>query len=128
MSDIYEGLTGEAEREAAYEGFVWKNLRRNYAGHFVHGMLGMTGFRLVNAPTFIPAYLHQISGSDFFVSLGASLQQLGGVISPIAGAAQILPHEAFIGGFAFGFTGNAFVDVAHSAAACWMVKPEVRRL
>ena len=103
MSDIYEGIEGEHEREAAYEGFVWKNLRRNYAGHFVHGMLGMTGFRLVNAPTFIPAYLHMISGSDFFVSLGASLQQLGGVISPIAGAAQIehrkkiMPVSMFLG-------------------------------
>jgi len=103
MTDIYEGIEGEAEREAVYEGYVWKNLRRNYAGHFVHGMLGMTGFRLVNAPTFIPAYLHLISGSDFFVSLGASLQQLGGVISPIAGAAQIehrkriLPVSMFLG-------------------------------
>jgi MFS family permease len=103
MSDIYAGIEGEAEREAVYEGFVWSNLRRNYAGHFVHGMLGMTGFRLVNAPTFIPAYLHLISGSDFFVSLGASLQQLGGVISPIAGAAQIehrkkiLPVSMFLG-------------------------------
>jgi len=104
MSDsIYDGLTTEREREAAYESYVWKNLRRNYAGHFVHGMLGMTGFRLVNAPTFIPAYLHLISGSDFFVSLGASLQQLGGVISPIAGAAQIehrkkiLPVSMFLG-------------------------------
>ena len=104
MTDIYAGIESESEREALYEGFVWKNLRRNYAGHFVHGMLGMTGFRLVNAPTFIPAYLHQISGgSDFFVSLGASLQQLGGVISPIAGAAQIehrtkiLPVSMFLG-------------------------------
>ena len=103
MSDIYQGIDDEVEREAVYEGFVWKNLRRNYAGHFVHGMLGMTGFRLVNAPTFIPAYLHLISGSDFFVSLGASLQQLGGVISPIAGAAQIehrkriLPVSMFLG-------------------------------
>ena len=103
MSEIYDGLKTEDEREAAYEAFVWKNLPRNYAGHFVHGMLGMTGFRLVNAPTFIPAYLHLISGSDFFVSVGASLQQLGGVISPIAGAAQIehrkkiLPVSMFLG-------------------------------
>lgn len=103
MTDIYAGIADDAEREAVYEGFVWSNLRRNYAGHFVHGMLGMTGFRLVNAPTFIPAYLHLISGSDFFVSLGASLQQLGGVISPIAGAAQIehrkriLPVSMFLG-------------------------------
>ncbi|MBS0470713.1 MAG: MFS transporter [Proteobacteria bacterium] len=103
MSDIYAGLNSEAEREAAYEGFVWNNLRRNFVGHFIHGMLGMTGFRLVNTPTFIPAYLHLLSGSDFIVSLGTSLQQLGGVISPIAGAAQIehrkkiLPVSMFLG-------------------------------
>jgi len=103
MSDIYAGIESEHEREAAYESFVWKNLRRNYAGHYIHGMLGMTGFRLVNAPTFIPAYLHFLSGSDLIVSLGASLQQLGGVISPIAGAAQIehrkkiLPVSMFLG-------------------------------
>ncbi len=103
MSDIYAGLNSDDAREAAYEGFVWKNLRRNYAGHYIHGMLGMTGFRLVNAPTFIPAYLHFLSGSDIIVSLGTSLQQLGGVISPIVGAQQIehrkkiLPVSMFLG-------------------------------
>jgi MFS family permease len=77
------------EAEAAYERFVWANLPRNFAGHFIHGMLGMTGFRLFNAPTFLPAYLHLLSGSDFVVGLGQSLQQLGGVISPVIGATQI---------------------------------------
>ena len=84
------------EAEAAYERFVWTNLPRNFAGHFIHGMLGMTGFRLFNAPTFLPAYLHMLAsslhlpfGSDFIVGLGQSLQQLGGVISPVIGATQI---------------------------------------
>jgi MFS family permease len=77
------------EAEVAYERFVWANLPRNFAGHFIHGMLGMTGFRLFNAPTFLPAYLHLLSGSDFIVGLGQSLQQLGGVISPVIGATQI---------------------------------------
>ncbi|HEV2365460.1 MAG TPA: MFS transporter [Caulobacteraceae bacterium] len=80
---------GGGEAEAAYERFVWANLPRNFAGHFLHGMLGMTGFRLFNAPTFLPAYLHLISGSDFVVGLGQSLQQLGGVVSPVIGAAHI---------------------------------------
>lgn len=79
----------EADAEAAYERFVWDNLPRNFAGHFIHGMLGMTGFRLFNAPTFLPAYLHMISGSDFIVGLGQSLQQLGGVFSPVIGATHI---------------------------------------
>ncbi|MCA3758860.1 MAG: hypothetical protein IM669_15205, partial [Phenylobacterium sp.] len=44
----------EAEaREAEYEAFVWDNLKRNYIGNYLHGMLGMTGFRLINAPTFM---------------------------------------------------------------------------
>jgi MFS family permease len=79
--------------EAEYERFVDKNLPRNFAGHFMHGMLGMTGFRIFNAPTFLPAYLHLITrtipGSDFLVSLGVALQQLGSVVSPVVGAAQV---------------------------------------
>lgn len=78
-----------AEREAAYEKFIWDNLRRNYLGNYLHGMLGMTGFRLVNAPTFLPAYLHAVSGSNLIVGLALALQQVGGIISPIFGATKI---------------------------------------
>ena len=93
------------EREAAYEKFVWDNLPRNFAANFMHGMLGMTGFRMVlNTPTFIPVYLHVLAGSftgllpapfrmfvspDFIVGLGLSLQQVGQVVSPIVGATHI---------------------------------------
>ena len=92
------------EREAEYERFVWANLKRNYLGNYIHGMLGMTGFRLVNAPTFVPAYLHALAigatgflppglrmfaGPDAVVGLGLALQQMGQVISPIIGASQI---------------------------------------
>ncbi len=89
-SDPGEERAGSlAEAEAAYERFVWKNLPRNFAGHFMHGMLGMTGFRIFNAPTFLPAYLHMITGSVALVGLGQSLQQLGSVVSPVIGAAQV---------------------------------------
>ncbi|MEZ5937876.1 MAG: MFS transporter [Hyphomonadaceae bacterium] len=86
-----------------YDRFVRENLPRNFFGHFIHGMLGMTGFRLVNAPTFVPVYLHSISGSDFWVGLGLSLQQLGAIASPIIGASQmehrkrILPISVALG-------------------------------
>jgi MFS family permease len=84
-------LTGEAlaKAEDAYTKFIWANLPRNFAAHYIHGMLGMTGFRLLNAPTFIPAYLHAVSGSDALVGLGLGLQQLGGVVSPIVGASRV---------------------------------------
>src|SRR5881394_1610781 len=84
-------LEGQAlvDAEAQYQKFIWANLKRNFAAHYIHGMLGMTGFRLVNAPTFIPAYLHALTGSDAIVGLGLGLQQLGGVFSPIVGASQV---------------------------------------
>lgn len=78
-----------AVREAAFQTFIWDNLRRNYIGNFVHGMLGMTGFRLINAPTFMPAYLHLISGSNTIVGLGLALQQVGSIISPLVAGAKM---------------------------------------
>lgn len=87
-----------AAREADYDAFVARHLRRNFIGHFIHGMLGMTGFRLIYAPTFIPTYIHRLTGSDALVGLGTSLLQLGAVISPIFSASRfehqprILPY------------------------------------
>ena len=76
-------------REQAYTDFVEDNLRRNYIAHFAHGMLGMTGFRLIFAPTFVPAYLYMLTGSSVFVGLGQALIQLGAIASPVMGAAHI---------------------------------------
>ncbi len=85
--------TESEQAEAQYQAFVEKNLPRNFAGHFIHGMLGMTGFRIFNAPTFLPAYLHLVARalpySDFWVASGVALQNLGSVISPVVGAAQV---------------------------------------
>jgi MFS family permease len=80
---------GGAGRERAYDRFVEGNLKRNYLAHFTHGMLGMTGFRLIFAPTFVPAYLHMLTGSPFLVGLGQALIQAGAIASPVMGAAQI---------------------------------------
>jgi hypothetical protein len=80
---------GRQGRERAYDRFVEGNLKRNYLAHFTHGMLGMTGFRLIFAPTFVPAYLHMLTGSPFMVGLGQSLIQAGAIASPIMGAASI---------------------------------------
>lgn len=77
------------DHEEAYQAAVHSNLKRNYIAHYLHGMLGMTGFRLVNAPTFMPAYLFALSGSKTIVGLGLALAAFGGVVSPIVGATQI---------------------------------------
>ncbi|MEK7429317.1 MAG: MFS transporter [Pseudomonadota bacterium] len=114
-----------AEKEAAYEKFVWDNLKRNYVGHYLHGMLGMTGFRLINAPTFLPAYLHMLSGSNTVVGLGLALQQLGGVLSPIVGANQI-EHRTKVMPAALWMGGLARMQIIGMALAGWFLSGQSR--
>ncbi len=78
-----------ATREAHFAAEVEANLRRNMIANFIHGMLGMTGFRIIYAPTLLPAYLQLISGSAFIVGLGQALIQLGLLVSPIWSAASL---------------------------------------
>ncbi len=108
-------------REAAYEKFVWDNLKRNYLGNYLHGMLGMTGFRLVNAPTFLPAYLHMISGSSSVVGLGLALQTIGGVLTPIFGATHI-EHRPKVMPLAMWAGGAGRLAILGMGLAGWFLK------
>lgn len=107
--------------EAEYEAFVWKNLKRNYIGNYLHGMLGMTGFRLVNAPTFLPAYLNLLTGSPFMAGLGLALQQLGGVVSPVVGA-NFIEHRKRVMPTAMWLGAGMRVPILLMAVAGWMLK------
>lgn len=75
--------------------FVDENLARNYRANFIHGVLGLTGFRLIYAPTIIPAYLLMLTDSTAAVGLGAAMLQLGATISPIASGSRI-EHRSYI--------------------------------
>ncbi|MGZ3376167.1 MAG: MFS transporter [Phenylobacterium sp.] len=116
-----EGEPDLAEREAAYEKFVWDNLKRNYLGNYLHGMLGMTGFRLVNAPTFLPAYIHMISGSNTIVGLALALQQLGGVVAPIFAGSQV-EHRKKVMPAAMWMGGLGRVAILCMALSGWFLK------
>lgn len=117
--------TAEADdpgaREEAFQAFIWDNLRRNYIGNFVHGMLGMTGFRLINAPTFMPAYLHLISGSNTIVGLGLALQQVGGIISPLVAGAK-MEHRLKIMPAAIVLGSLGRLAILGMALAGWFLK------
>ena len=70
---------------------------RNLIAQLSHGMLGQTGFRLIGAPTFLPAYLFLLTQSDLFVGLARSLQAVGTVITPLVGAALIGHRSKILG-------------------------------
>ncbi|WP_312127315.1 MFS transporter [Brevundimonas sp.] len=101
---VAEDSYTSATREESYDRFVRDNFRRNYTANYVHGMLGMTGFRLLYAPTLLPAYLHMITGSAALVGAGQALLQIGAIVSPIVGASRIeklhrvMPTAVRVGG------------------------------
>jgi hypothetical protein len=80
--------------ERRYQVAVRRDLTRNFTAHLFHGMLGQTGFRLLNAPTFLPAFILMISGgSDAAVGIAMALQSFGMMATPLIGAAMI-EHRA----------------------------------
>lgn len=91
-SDHAQAKPGAPEREAAEARFmeeVERSLPRNFAAHLVHGLLGQTGFRIIQAPTFLPAYVFHLTGSTSIVGLARSCQALGMFLTPIIGATLI---------------------------------------
>lgn len=90
MQDQPEGLN------ETYQRLVNRHFKRNATVQILNGMFGQTGVRLVQAPTFIPAYLFAISGSDFVVGLARSLEASGRIFSPFFGAALIGHRERIL--------------------------------
>lgn len=80
-----------------YDRLVKKYLGRNATVQILNGMFGQTGVRLVQAPTFMPAYLFELSGSDFIVGLARSLEATGKILSPLIGASLIGHRERILG-------------------------------
>ena len=93
--DLTFSTSAQEQALAENARFVDENLPRNFRANFIHGVLGMTGFRLIYAPTIIPAYILLLTGSAAAVGLGAALLQLGATISPIASGARI-EHRSHI--------------------------------
>ncbi len=88
-----DAVDAALRNEAAFALEVRRNLRRNYIAHLCHGLFGQTGFRLVTAPTFIPQYVHTISGgSAIWVGIARSAQSLGQCLSPLL-SATVIEHR-----------------------------------
>lgn len=66
-----------------------KELRTNLIAFFVHGFLGQTGFRLLQAPTFLPTFVTALTGSSGAAGLARSIQSLGMFLSPWLAARMI---------------------------------------
>ena len=93
----------DRDDEAAFAAAVRANLPRNFAAHLAHGLLGQTGMRLINAPTFVPLYIASLAGFDAAAGIARGLQYFGMFLSPILGATLIEHRRKVLPvGFAIG--------------------------
>ncbi len=93
----------DRDDEADFAVAVRANLPRNFAAHLAHGLLGQTGMRLINAPTFVPLYIANLAGFDAAAGIARGLQYLGMFLSPILGATLIEHRRKVLPvGFAIG--------------------------
>ena len=92
------------DAERRFQAEVRGNLRRNFIAWLAHGLFGQTGFRLIHAPSFIPAYVFALGGSEVYVGLARAIQALGQCLMPLFSATRIehrrhvLPVGFVVGG------------------------------
>ncbi len=116
-------MTPEQEREDRFDREVRENLTRNTLSHLAHGLLGQTGMRLINAPTFVPAYVFLLSGSELAVGAARAFQYLGMCLSPIVGATWI-EHRRRVLPVGFGVGALMRVQILGLAlAGIWLAPP-----
>ncbi|MEM6707956.1 MAG: MFS transporter [Pseudomonadota bacterium] len=68
---------------------------RNIIAELLHGLFGQAGQRLFMAPTFLPAFLFALSGSEIVVGAARAIQAAGAMLSPTLGAA-VIGHRTHI--------------------------------
>ena len=105
-----------SSREAAFRAQVDASLPRNYFAHLLHGIFAQTAFRMLQAPTFLPAYVYSLSGSATLVGLARSCQAIGTLATPVIGAG-LIEHRTRVLPMVFG-TGAAMRLSVLALALC----------
>ncbi|HEY8605588.1 MAG TPA: MFS transporter [Noviherbaspirillum sp.] len=107
--------------EQAYRARVRRHLPRNFAANLAHGMLGLTGFRLVTAPTFVPAYIYLLSSSKLAVGLALAAQFIGMALSSIWGA-TLIEHRRKVLPVVFSIGWLMRVQILGLALSAWLLE------
>lgn len=91
----HEESSAVAPRETIQGQAASRELKRNFIVLFFHGMLGQTGFRLLQAPTFLPTYIATLTGSNAAAGMARAIQSLGSFVSPMV-SARMIEHRTHV--------------------------------
>lgn len=73
---------------------IERDLPRNFAALLIHGLLGQTGFRLINAPTFLPHFASVLAGNASGGTVMRAVQSFGQFVSPLL-AVSMIEHRPY---------------------------------
>jgi MFS family permease len=125
---VEAGLQGSIppplDGEAHFHSEVQRSLKRNVTAHMLHGMLGQTGFRIVDAPTLVPAYVYMLSGSTTAVGIARACQALGTLLTPIVGA-TLIEHRKRVLPMVFGTGAGMRLPLLGIALSGFLFDPQI---
>ena len=81
-----------------------RNLPFNFSVLLLHGLLGQTGFRLIQAPTFLPTFVSTLAGNNRAAGFVRAVQSLGQFLSPLL-SARTIEHRPKVKGLALIYGG-----------------------
>jgi MFS family permease len=113
----------ETPAEAGHAPTAERDLKRNFIALLTHGMLGQTGFQLLQAPTFLPAYLSQLAGNNSAVGIARAIQSLGMSISPYIGA-WMVEHRVYVKRLGIVFGGFMRLQIFFLALTALLLPPK----
>jgi MFS family permease len=91
---------------------------------FVHSLFGQTGFRLLQAPTFVPTYIRLLTGSDAAVGIARAVQSAGMFLSPFFGVGAVQSRKR-VKGLLLGFGSIMRLQLLLLAAIALFLPPAV---
>jgi MFS family permease len=83
------------EKQKTFDEDVRRNLRWNFTLNLLYGLFGTTGWQLIMAPIFVPAYMKELGGTNTMVGLLLFCGGLSRFITPLV-AAPLVEHEHFM--------------------------------
>jgi MFS family permease len=84
-----------SQAQKTFDDHVRRNLRWNFTLNLLYGLFGTTGWQLIMAPIFVPAYMKELGGTNTMVGLLLFCGGLSRFITPLV-TAPLVEHEPYM--------------------------------
>jgi MFS family permease len=84
-----------SEQQKTFDEDVHRNIRWNFTLNLLYGLFGTTGWQLIMAPLFVPAYVKELGGTNTIVGLLLFCGGISRFVTPLV-TAPLVEHKQFM--------------------------------